>query len=112
VRNDALSTSLSARAIDGEWIEAITGIKFHHNSGENWTFQQSYALWLCPLLSRKPVNPRGTFAHLKDNQKGPDAFYCSADSGNLDELDTIGFSHPNGDNWTFQETVHIGCHRR
>lgn len=94
--NENLSTEV-VTAPDGP----VTGIRFKHRFGENFTYQQEFRLLRCYEGQRS--NTFGSW--IKGNKVSLETeFSCS--SGNIYG---VGFSHKNGENLTYQETVKVFC---
>ncbi|HXO38845.1 MAG TPA: hypothetical protein VN872_09405 [Candidatus Acidoferrum sp.] len=107
ISNFALSTTATA---PGDSV--ITGVRFTHRFGQDFTYQQSYAVRTCRLQHpRSRAFPRGKPAggttkwHLQSHAS------CSLSNGGVTSglVDRLGFNHGNGYNGTHEEGVSLGC---
>jgi hypothetical protein len=91
----------------------VTGVRFTHRNGEDFTYQQSFAIRTCRLQDPRPRDfslrgkPRaGTTKWHLESHASCEVVLDGVRSGLVDSL---GFSHASGLNGTHQESVHLGC---
>ena len=91
----------------------VTGLRFVHKNGEDFTHQQSFAIRTCRLQSPRARDfslrgkPRaGTTKWHLESHASCEVVLDGVRSGLVDSL---GFSHASGLNGTNQERVHLGC---